>query len=264
LSKLRILRAAIPVLLLFALLLLVGCQTDSPQNTFAPKGYPADKQRDLFMLVMWPAVVILILVEGAIVVALWRFRRRRNSERPKQLHGNPRLELAWTIAPALLLASLAVPTLATIADLAENPGPNALQVDVIARQWSWEFRYPDLKDSKGQPISSLNELHIPVDRKIHASVVSNDIIHSFWIPRLGGKIDAVPGRTNHLTFSAYEADTYAGECAEFCGLGHALMKLTVVAQPQDEFDAWVRQKQAAVSSEPGGAVVAAVEAGHGN
>ena len=242
----------------------MGCDTDSPQNTFAPNGNVAKDQRDLYLLAMWPAVVILILVEGGLLLLLLRYRRRRGNMMPKQIHGNPRLELAWTIAPALLLAALAVPTLASIADIAKNPGPSALQVDVIARQWSWEFRYPDIKDSKGQPISSLNELHIPVGTKVHARIVSDDIIHSFWIPRLAGKIDAVPGRTNTLTFDAIDPGTYAGECAEFCGLGHALMKMTVVAQSDSEFTAWVRQKQGAASASPGGAAVAALESGHGN
>lgn len=260
----RILRIALPALLLLGILLVAGCTTDSPQNTFAPEGDTADEQRDLFQLVMWPALAILILVEAGLVFSLVRFRRRRDDELPKQVHGNTRLELAWTIAPALLLAVLAVPTLATIVDLAEDPGPEAMQVDVIGRQWSWEFQYPEFTDANGEPVVSINELHIPVGKKIRANMQSADIIHSFWVPRLAGKIDVIPGTTNHLTFNANKPGDFAGQCAEFCGLGHALMRMTIIAQPEAEFMAWIDEQRAKASSSPEGAAVAAMESGNGD
>ncbi|HXG36814.1 MAG TPA: cytochrome c oxidase subunit II [Dehalococcoidia bacterium] len=240
-------RLALPALLL-GILLIAGCGTDSPQNTFASEGDVAEKQRDLFYLVMWPAVGVLVIVEGALIIALLRFRRKKDSPVPKQLHGNTRLEIAWTLAPALLLASLAVPTMATIFDLAESPSADALSVKVIARQWSWQFDYPGFVNRQGQPVSEINELRIPVGRDIRAEVVSDDIIHSFWVPRLAGKIDAIPGKSNDITFNAAAPGEYAGQCAEFCGLGHALMRLKIIAMPQAEFDNWIKEQQSAAGA----------------
>ena len=160
--------------------MLTGCGVATPQNTFAPEGEVADRQRDLFNLVLWPAVVILILVEGLLVIAVMRFRRRKDDEPPpKQVHGNTRLELAWTIAPAILLLVITVPTVAAVVDLGRAPAADALRVDVTGRQWIWEFEYPEFKDSQGNPLSVFNELHIPVGREIGAYLHSTDVIHSF-------------------------------------------------------------------------------------
>jgi len=232
---------------LLIVVLLSGCDTDTPQNTLAPEGDVADKQRDLFNLVLWPAIVVMVIVEAALVLAVWRFRRRSDNDLPKQVHGNIRLEIAWTVAPAILLLVLAVPTIAAIIDLDEDPGPDALNVNVIARQWSWEFQYPDFLGPDGQPVSSLNELHIPVERDILAAMTSEDIIHSFWVPRLAGKIDVVPTHTNELAFNANSEGEYSGQCAEFCGRGHALMRMTIIAESESEFLAWIKEQQAAAS-----------------
>ncbi|MBI2913297.1 MAG: cytochrome c oxidase subunit II [Chloroflexi bacterium] len=236
-------RLLVAALLIAAVLLLTGCGVVTPQNTFAPEGEVADKQRDLFYLVLWPAVVILILVEGLLVIAVMRFRRRKDDEPPpKQVHGNTRLELAWTIAPAILLLFIAVPTVAAIVDLGRAPAADALRVDVTGRQWIWQFEYPEFTDADGKPLSVFNELHIPVGKEIGAYLHSADVIHSFWVPRLAGKLDVIPGRENRMWFNAEEPGTYSGQCAEFCGLGHAGMRMTVVAQTEEEFNAWVQEQ----------------------
>jgi cytochrome c oxidase subunit 2 len=241
----RVLHLVATGLLVAAVVLLVGCGSlGGDQNTFNPAGDVADKQRDLFMLVLWPALVISILVGGVLTYAVIRFRRRRDDEPlPKQVHGNNRLEIAWTIAPALLLIGLAVPTLAGIIDLGRAPKEDALHVQVVAFRFGWQFQYldPEFADAQGKPLTS-NELRIPLDREIGVELESQDVIHSFWVPKLAGKLDVVPGRNNEMWFNATEPGVYSGQCAELCGIGHAGMRFQVVAQSQDEFDAWVGEQ----------------------
>ncbi len=244
--KLSLAHLAAAVLLLGFVVFLVGCGAfGGDQNTFAPKGEVAEKQRDLFFLVLWPAIVILLLVSGALVYALVRFRRRSEDEAPpKQVHGNTRLEIAWTLAPLVLLLGIAVPTVMGIIDLGRAPSADALQVTVIGRQWFWEFEYPEFADADGKPLTSTGTLRIPVEREIGVSLVSPDVIHSFWVPKLAGKQDVVPGRTNQMWFKADVPGTYPGQCAEFCGLQHAKMRFDVIALEEEEFEAWVEEQLA--------------------
>ena len=184
------------VLVVLLALAAAGCSTELPQNSLNPAGPEARKIDDLFWLVFWIAAVIFVLVEGALIYATLRFRRKRNEEREvQQVHGNIRLEIIWTIIPVVILAAIAVPTVATIFDLrrAPEPGENALIVNVIGHQWWWEFEYPEYG------IETANEMHIPVDRTVYLNITSADVIHSFWVPQLNGKRDAVPSRVNHLT-----------------------------------------------------------------
>jgi cytochrome c oxidase subunit 2 len=122
-------------------------------------------------------------------------------------------------------------------------------VKVIGFQWNWQFEYPQYVDDQGRPLTIIGtcpsrcpELHIPVGREVAITLESADVIHSFWVPRLAGKLDAVPGRSNRMWLRADEPGVYAGQCAEFCGLGHALMRFTVVAQGEEEFQAWVNEQ----------------------
>lgn len=236
-------------LVALAALTLTGCVTDGTPNTFSPGGDVAQKQKDLFELAMWPAIVIFLLVEGALVYALWRYRRRRDGALPKQTHGHTRLEIAWTIAPTLLLAVLAVPMVAGIVDLAEKPSADALQLHVRGFQWNWQFEYPQYTDAEGKPLTIIGacptrcaEVHVPVGRKIAVTLEAADVIHSFWVPRLAGKLDAIPGHTNHMWFNATKPGVYTGQCAEFCGLEHAQMKMTIVAESEEDFQTWVNEQ----------------------
>ena len=243
------LRLAVVALLLSLVILLVGCTTSETPNTFAPEGDVARTQRDIFTLALWPAIAILVIVEGLLVFALVRYRQRRGQGLPEQVQGNTRLEIAWTAAPAVLLLVLAVPMIAGIVDLAREPSADALRVRVTGFQWNWMFEYPDITDDGGDPLRIIGrcptdcaELHIPVGREIFVSLESADVIHSFWVPRLAGKVDIIPGRTNMMWFNALTPGRYLGQCAEFCGLGHADMRLFVVAESDDEFEAWVRER----------------------
>ena len=243
-------------ILLFGLLalLLSGCEADTPQNTFAAEGEVARRQRDLFYLAMWPALAIMIFVEMGLVVMLLRFRRRSSDELPKQIHGNTRLELAWTIAPAVLLMVVTVPMMTLLFDLGREPSKDAFVVNVTGVQWQWIFEYPEVKGPDGKAVTAIKDLHFPADREIRFNVTSNDVIHSFWIPRLGGKIDAIPGRQNRFWLRADGPGTYevAGQCAEFCGLNHADMKLVAHALSQEDFDAWVKEKESGTKTSSSG------------
>jgi cytochrome c oxidase subunit 2 len=219
---------------------LAGCASDAPLDTFQPEGDEAQKIQNLQVPVFIIAGVIGLLVMAITAVIMVRFRRRKGHEQdvPKQIHGAPKLEVMWTILPGVLLAFVAVFTVKTLFDLAETP-KDPLNVTVIGQQWWWEFQYPAIKDTAGLPLVTANEMVIPVGKQVELAISSRDVIHSFWIPRLNGKRDAVPGRVHPLTLEADEAGEYYGQCTEFCGLSHANMRMRVVALPQDQYDAWV-------------------------
>jgi cytochrome c oxidase subunit 2 len=219
---------------------LAGCAKDAPLDTFKPKGSEAQKIQNLQVPVFIIAGVVGVLVFAATLVIVVRFRRRKGHEGdvPKQIHGAPRLEVMWTIAPAVLLAFVAIFTIKTLFDLARTPS-NAMKVTVIGQQWWWEFQYPDLKDANNQVIVTANEMVIPAGRPVALEITSRDVIHSFWIPSLNGKRDAVPGRLQPLNMEADNPGEYYGQCTEFCGLSHANMRMRVVALSDADFQKWV-------------------------
>jgi cytochrome c oxidase subunit 2 len=252
------------------LLLLSACAPNATQDSLEPKGPYADKLQDLFVPVFWVAVFVFIVVEGGIVWISVRYRHRKGRERmPAQIHGNTKLEIGWTIAPALILAGVMVPTVATIWDLARKPPDDAINVKVIGLQWWWDFVYTDedMRTTYGDraQIRTPDVLVIPEDRVVYLSLEagggqiqgtdeeSSDfaVIHSFWIPELAGGQDVVPGRTNHILLQADEPGTYEGQCKEFCGLQHGRMIVRVRALSAEDWEAWVEnQKRAA--AEPTG------------
>lgn len=234
----RVLPKLLPIFLLGStLVFLAGCSATDPQNTLSPAGDVARRIGDLYWQIFWWGVGVFVVVEGLLLFSVLRFRRKPGQDMPYQTHGNTRLEIAWTIAPALILVTIAVPTVRTIADLYQNPSSEALQVRVIAHQWWWEFGYPDLG------IVTANEMHIPVGRIVKVSVESGDVIHSFWVPKLAGKKDAFPNKVNEMWFNASEPGEYFGQCAELCGASHALMRFRVIAQLEDEFEGWVKAQK---------------------
>lgn len=254
-----------------------ACAPNATQDTLQPAGPYAEKPYDLFVVVFWVAVGIFILVEGAIVVISIRYRHRKGRDQiPPQIHGNTRLEIAWTILPALILAGIAVPTVTTIFDLAREPEEGTLQIDVLGHQWWWEFSYLD------QGFTTANELHIPTGEPVYlrlcavgsagtpesaqaapsecqpggegpqAAAIGDAVVHSFWIPELAGAQDVVPGQTNNLYLEADEPGRYEGACKEFCGLSHAYMRAVVVAHTPADFERWLAgQGQEAAMPEPG-------------
>ena len=235
-----------------------GCEAfSSPQNTFSPAGDVADDQMTYFLIVMWPALAIMVAVFGAIVFIMVRFRRGKGDPGlPKQVHGNTPLELTWTILPAILLTAIAIPTVAGIRDLGRKPADDAFRVNVTGVQWAWLFEYPDV-DAGGAPLQGeTNEVRIPVDEEIGFYIKSSDVNHSFWIPRLAGKIDAINNHENYMWIRATETGTFEAQCAEFCGLSHAEMRFRVVVMEQDDFDEWIEEQTAAARAGAANGVVA--------
>jgi cytochrome c oxidase subunit 2 len=220
-----------------------GCASDAPQDSLNPQGPQARTIDDLIMPIFAVAGVVLLIVVVAIGYCVFRFRDRPDrDEMPEQTHGKPALEIGLTIAPAVLLAVIGVFTVKTIFDLDEQPN-DALQIDVVGQQWWWEFTYPALATETGGPIVTSGEMVIPAGEPIALRLTSRDVIHSFWIPPLNGKRDTVPGRVHTLTMEADEPGEYWGQCAEFCGLSHANMRMRVVALSAEDWDRWVANQQ---------------------
>ena len=218
-------------------LLVASCAQDAPLDTLDPAGPQAEAIDELFDPVLAVAAVVFFLVQFGILFVAWRFRRRQDDDAlPTQTHGNTKLELGWTIIPALLLAGIAGATVLTLLDLEEVPD-EAMEVTVVGQQWWWEYRY-DVDGDGEDDIVTANDLVIPAGRHVDLSIESRDVIHSFWIPRLNGKRDAVPGRSHPLQLEADEPGVYQGQCTEFCGLSHGFMQMRVVALSPDDYAAW--------------------------
>src|SRR5205823_4779158 len=147
-------------------------------------------------------------------------------------------EIAWTLVPAIILAAIAVPTVTTIFENYEpQPGTNPMPIEIIGHQFWWEARYPQ------QNVITANEIHVPVGRPVVLNMTSFDVVHSFWVPRLGGKRDVVPNHTTQIYFTADRADYFYGQCGEFCGASHANMRIRLVTQSAADFDNWIAQQQ---------------------
>jgi len=224
--------------LLPAAVAVVGCSGPFPQSTLHPASDFGTAIDSLYRTIFWFAVGVFVIVEGLLIVILIRFRARPGGE-AKHVHGSTVLEIAWTLAPAVVLVFIAVPTMQTIFDVGGAPPEDALEVEVVGHQWWWEFRYPQLG------ITTANELHVARGRPVALSMTSADVIHSFWVPKLGGKRDVNPGRNTRIVFTPDSADTYLGQCAEFCGESHANMRFRVVVDEPDVFDQWSRAQAVA-------------------
>ena len=222
-------------LALTLLLPIIGCTLHQfPQTTLDPQSdYASLIQQLLVDLVFW-VVVIFVVVEGVLIFTVLRFRARPGAPQPKAVHGNVALEIAWTIAPAMILVAIAVPTVATIFRTQAPAPAGVLAVRVVAHQWWWEFQYPR------RGVVTANELHVPVGRPVELTLESADVIHSFWIPAIGGKRDVVPAHLNRLWFTPRTRGTFPGQCAEMCGISHANMRMKLVVETAAEFERWVR------------------------
>jgi cytochrome c oxidase subunit 2 len=217
------------------LLGLAGC--GSRPDSIDPVTDSGRSISDLFLISMVLSGLVFLLVASLLVYLIIRFRGRAGDGSASEREGNRPLEIAWTAAPALLLVVLFVLAVRTMLAVEDDPGPAALHIRVIGHQWWWEYQYPDLG------FVTANELHVPVGTPVRLDLDGGDVIHSFWVPRIGWKMDAIPGKTNTMTFEVDDAGTYDGGCTEFCGVQHAWMRIRVVAEPPDQFDAWVQRQQ---------------------
>lgn len=232
------------VALAFPLLLSACISADAPMNYLYPEGPRAIQADRLWDVTFGIAAVVFILVEGGLLFIVLRYRASRKGApaEPKQVHGHTKLELLWTAIPAVILTGIAFMTVPVIFDQAREP-KNALKVEVIGHQWWWEYRYDN-------GVVTANELYIPTGRPVLLSLKSTDVIHSYWIPKLAGKQDVVPGRINKLTIQATNPGEYLGQCAEYCGLSHANMRAKAVALDPEDFDRWVSEQLADAVDDP--------------
>jgi cytochrome c oxidase subunit 2 len=220
-----------------------------------PQGPLARSIADLYWIMFAAAVVVLAIVVGALVVAGIRFRERPGHQ-ARQYHGNNVLELVWTVIPTLMVISFSVLSFQRLAYVNDVDSGAAMTIKAEGKQWVWGFQYPSdakflLSDGKTY-LTAAEELHIPVGQKIKIELSAVDVIHAFYVPKLGGQKDAVPGRTTSLWIQADRPGTYVGQCIEFCGTGHADMLITVVAQNPADYSAWqdAAVKQANLFNDP--------------
>jgi cytochrome c oxidase subunit II len=240
--------------------LLAGtASAQSPTNIFDPAGTPAHTAFGLSILVLSVTLVIFVIVAGLLLYALIRFRHRpTDSDRePAQIYGSNQIELSWTVIPILIVVTLFLTTTRVILVTEAIPKPpSAMDVTVIGHQFWWEYNYPKLG------VVTANELHVPISdpsspTPTYLTMSSADVSHSFWIPRLAGKMDLIPNRVNTMWIDPQATGLYLGQCAQYCGTQHAKMLLRVYAQTPQDFAAWIeQQKKPAVQNFPGNVAAA--------
>ena len=211
----------------------------SPQHAHSPNAHHITTA---YWVIFAFTSAIFLIVEGSLVVFLVKYRARgrtRDAE-GSQVHGNTRLELIWTVIPVVILAIIATVVFIELPKISGVPASAAskLEITVEGHQFYWLFEYPN-------GARSINDLHVPVGQDVELRVLSADVLHSWWIPQLGGKIQAVPGRTNHTWFRAGRIGTYYGQCAELCGLYHEAMRATVVATSQADYQSFISSRATA-------------------
>jgi len=227
--------------------------TEGPQSTFDTQGPVAKSQLQVFYTTLWVTGIIFVLVAGVLAYATLKFRARseadEHAEPPPQSHGNPLIELSLIAASVFALVIIAVPTLHAIwytYDVPEAEKANAYEVNATALQWWFRFDYPKETVAGAGNLVTGNELVIPAKRPVRINLRTADVIHSFWVPKLAGKVDMIPNRGNHIWLQADEPGYFWGQCAEFCGEDHAVMRFRVIALDETDFAAWLaRQKQPA-------------------
>lgn len=268
----RLLRRVVVAALVGSGLVLSGCASDAELDTFDPQGPSAEDIDDLTIPVLITAGVIMVAIFGVIGYLLLRNRVKeyRDDDWPDQIHGNTRLEILWTAIPFVIMVVIAVGSTVVLVDLNRTEA-NAYEVTVegepvmweptvvvVGQQWWWEFRYyfndqvdlDELRenfDPKSLPpadIVTSGQMNIPVGEEIELLVTSRDVIHSYWIPALNGKRDAVPGRFSPWKLEANDPGFFFGQCTEFCGLSHSRMRMQVVAMDGPDFQEWVDQQMA--------------------
>ena len=214
----------------------ISCNEAHPNTTLVPHsdlGREIDFLWDRLLLL---GTIVFILVEGVLLFVVFKYRRRENQGTPPQTHGSTKLEIAWTLIPAVILVFIAVPTVRTIFITQAQAAPGSLNIDVTGHQWWWEFRYPEYG------VTTANEIYLPVGRTVNFRLRSADVLHSFWTPQLGGKRDVVTNRTNYMWYtpdSSISSNVWNGFCVEYCGASHANMRFRVFTVSQQQFGSWV-------------------------
>lgn len=236
-STLRLRRAAPALLTAVALLALNACSgmESAPNSTF---NHTTDFNTAIIALwdrLLFWGTIVFVVVEVALLYTIFRFRKRPGSAPAKQIHGNVALEILWTAIPALILVLIAVPTVKTIFVTQAPPPAGALTIEVTGQQWWWEFHYPEYG------VTTANEVYIPVGRTTNFVLRTKDVLHSFWVPQMGGKRDLISNKANNLWFTPRTdlgTNAWNGFCSEYCGSSHANMKFRLFTVQPDEFASW--------------------------
>lgn len=228
-------------------ILLAACGEDSP-SILNPTGPVAATESGLFWMILWISLIIFVLVEGALVYSIFRFRERPGQPNPYQNHGNMTLELIWTVIPTIVLFIVLFFTIRGLLQVAPEAEPAAtasqpkISVTAVGHQWYWSFYY------ESYHVTTADTLEVPVGTTVHVDLFSNNVIHSFWVPSLTGKTDVIPGHANAKWFVADKLGEYMGECAEFCGQQHANMRFSVKVVSNDTFQTWISGQQQAAAA----------------
>jgi cytochrome c oxidase subunit II len=244
----RVAGAALSVVLVA---LLAGCSEEYPQSSIAPMSDFAEVIHSLYVSIFWWTMLILAVVWVLLTYVVIKFRAKPDDPRPKQIRGHMGLEIGWTVGPALIVIAIAIPSIQAVFATQRPVSEDAMVVEVTAHRFWWEFHYPE------HGITTANELWLPVDRPVSLRLGASDVIHSFWVPMLGGKRDLNPvpavreGRDlkyNWLHLTPTETGIFMGQCAEFCGEAHSWMAKRVVVETDEAFEAWVTRWQASAGA----------------
>jgi len=253
-------RWIILVLAVVATLFFAGCASNAPLDTLDPAGRKSNDINNLINPIFVIAGIVFVIIQGAVLYLGWKFKVREpkddeesfdggypDEEFPEQVHGHFAAEIGWTIGPTILMAAIAVFSVGALLSLDDvDAAPDGavypdVEVIVVGQQWWWEYQYYlDGVDGAEQPdFVTANEIVVPVGQDVRIHITSRDVLHSFWIPRLNGKKDSVPGRTSPWVIQSNEIGRFAGQCTEFCGLSHAYMRMYAVSLSQEDFQTWV-------------------------
>ena len=227
--------------LLLTAVALASCATGRIDPT-DPVGENAKQIDGIMRMSGYLATAVGIFVAVAVVLVIVKFRERPDDdpdELPEQVHGNKKAELTWTLIPVVMLVFLAVVTIPGVFDLSSKGDGRTIKVE--GQQWWWQLSY-DVDQDGTDDIVTANEIVIPVGEEVNLEIQSNDVIHSFWIPQLNGKKDAVPGRVHHWRISSPVPGIFYGECTEFCGLSHANMQMRAVVLTNEDYNNWVQEQ----------------------
>jgi cytochrome c oxidase subunit II len=213
----------------------LSCNEAHPNSTLVPHSDFGREIDFLWNRLLLLGTIVFVLVEGALIFVVFKYRRRENQGPPPQTHGSTPIEITWTLIPAVILVFIAVPTVKTIFITQAAAAPGSLNIDVTGHQWWWEFKYPDYG------VTTANEIYLPVGRTVNFRLRSADVIHSFWAPELGGKRDVVTNRTNYIWYTpdtSIASSVWNGFCAEYCGTSHANMRFRVFTVTPEQFESW--------------------------
>ncbi len=227
------------MLLGFTAILLSGCGKEN-LTALVPKGYGAQSSMDLIILTTLIMLGVFLIVMVIYTIVLIRFRQKKGEENviPEQVEGNKLLETVWTVIPILLVLIMGIPTVIYTFDLADtSEASKSINIDVTGNQYWWHFEYPD------EEVVTSQDLYIPAGEKVFLNMLSSDVIHSFWVPSITGKMDANPENVNTMYIEAHEEGVYWGKCAELCGPSHSLMDFKVIAVSPEEYEQWIADMQ---------------------